>query len=125
VLIEFLLTTAATTITGFMFPFRGPTPAFLTGIVSTPVLAVAFAAYFGRKLRGRAAAVYPVSASIALYLNLLAFVTQLFLKVPPLHALAPLGTEPPFLVAQVATLMAMIAIGTLAFRAARRGEPSR
>jgi len=116
----FLLTTAATTITGFMFPFNGPTPAFLTGVVSVPMLALAFAAYFGLKLRSRAAAVYAVSASIALYLNLLAFVTQAFLKIPPLHALAPSGTEPPFLVAQVVMLVAMIIVGALSFRAARR-----
>ena len=116
----FLITTAATTLTGFLFPFHGPTPAFIAGIVSIPVLAVAFAAYYGRKLRGKAAAAYAVTASIALYLNLLAFVTQAFLKIPPLHALAPSGSEPPFLVAQVVTLVAMIAVGTLSFRAARR-----
>ncbi|TCM18476.1 hypothetical protein EDF56_1044 [Novosphingobium sp. PhB165] len=116
----FLITTAATTLTGFLFPFNGPTPAFVTGVISIPVLAVAFAAYFGCKLQGRAAAAYAVSASIALYFNLLAFVTQAFLKVPPLHALAPSGTEPPFLVAQVVMLAAMIGLGTLSFRAARR-----
>lgn len=116
----FLITTAATTLTGFLFPFHGPTPAFLTGVVSTPVLAIAFVAYYRHKLRGRAAAVYAVTASIALYLNLLAFVTQAFLKIPPLHALAPMGTEPPFLIAQVVTLTAMIAVGTVAFRSARR-----
>jgi hypothetical protein len=117
----FLITTAGTTLTGFLFPFNGLTPAFLTGLVSIPVLLLAFVALYGRKLKGRAAMAYAISASIALYLNLLAFVTQAFLKVPPLHALAPSGTELPFLGAQVVTLGAMIALGVLSAKAAKRG----
>ena len=41
---------------------------------------------------------------IAVYLNFFVLVTQLFLKVPALHALAPNAPdnpEPPFLIAQV------------------------
>ncbi|WP_324697586.1 hypothetical protein ACLIMP_03550 [Novosphingobium aerophilum] len=116
----FLVTTAATTLTGFLFPIRAITPALITGIVSTPVLAVAFIAVYRYGLKGRARAIYAVSASLALYLNLLAFVTQAFLKVPSLHALAPQGTETPFLAAQLATLAAMIALGTRTFSVARR-----
>jgi len=44
---------------------------------------------------------------IAVYLNFFVFVTQLFFKVPALHALAPNAPdnpEPPFLIAQVVVL---------------------
>jgi hypothetical protein len=41
---------------------------------------------------------------------------QAFLKVPALHALAPNGSEPPFGIAQGLTLVAFVAIGTLAVR---------
>ena len=44
---------------------------------------------------------------LAIYLNFFVLVTQLFLKVPALHALAPNAPdnpEPPFLIAQVMVL---------------------
>lgn len=116
----FLLTTAATTITGFMFPINGVTPAFLTGLVSTVVLIVAFAAYYFARLRGAAGPTYAVSATAALWLNLFVLVVQAFQKVPALNAFAPTGSEPPFLVAQAVTLAATIALGVAAFRASRR-----
>jgi hypothetical protein len=36
---------------------------------------------------------------MALYLNCFVAVVQSFLKIPALHALAPTGSEPPFVVA--------------------------
>lgn len=115
----FLLTTSATSATGFLFPFGGLTPAFVTGLVSVPVLIAAFVARYSYRMRGRASAVFAVSGSFALYLNVLAFVTQAFLKVPPLKALAPTGTELPFLAAQLAALAAMVLLGVCAVRSAR------
>jgi hypothetical protein len=41
---------------------------------------------------------------------------QLFLKVPFLNAFAPTQSEPPFVAAQGALLLAMIGLGFLAFR---------
>jgi hypothetical protein len=54
-----------------------------------------------------------VSASLALYLNVFVGVVQAFLKVSPLHALAPKGNEPPFLVAQLAVLVLFIVLTIL------------
>ncbi|HEY7642333.1 MAG TPA: hypothetical protein VH814_21545 [Steroidobacteraceae bacterium] len=42
----FVVTTVATTLTGFLFPFKGFTPAIGTGIVSTVVLAAAIPARY-------------------------------------------------------------------------------
>jgi hypothetical protein len=112
--IAFLATTLATTLTGFLFPFGGITPAIVTGIVSTLVLAVAIGAFARNASR-----TYAVSATIALYLNLFVLVVQSFLKVPALHALAPTGTEPAFLFAQGFTLAGGIALGALAYRGTR------
>ena len=61
-----------------------------------------------------------VSATAALYLNLFVLVVQSFLKVPALNALAPNGTEPPFVVAQAALLLAAIAFGYVAIRSSLR-----
>jgi hypothetical protein len=116
----FLWFTLLTSLTGFLFPIVAFTPALGTGIVSTLVLAVAFWAWYARKLAGRAAPVYAVTATAALWLNLFVLVVQSFLKVPALNALAPSGTEPPFAVAQGALLIVMIGLGYLAFKASRR-----
>ncbi|WP_447761856.1 hypothetical protein [Sphingopyxis panaciterrae] len=116
----FLWTTLLTSLTGFLFPILAFTPALGVGILSTLILIAAFAAYYGRKLAGRAAAVYAVSATLALYLNLFVLVVQSFLKVPALNALAPTGTEGPFVAAQGALLVAAALFGTVALKASRR-----
>jgi len=120
----FLWFTLLTSLTGFLFPIVAFTPALGTGIVSTLVLAVAFWAWYASKLAGRAAPVYAVTATMALWLNLFVLVVQSFLKVPALNALAPNGTEPPFAAAQGALLIAMVGLGYLAFKASRRRAPA-
>jgi len=51
---------------------------------------------------------------MALYLNCFVAVVRSFLKIPALHARAPNGNEPPFLVAQTIVLLIFIALGILA-----------
>ncbi len=48
----FLATTAATSVTGFFFPFHGVTPAIVVGVISLVVLAVAAFARYARNLAG-------------------------------------------------------------------------
>src|SRR5436309_1223449 len=48
----FLITAAATTVTGFFFPFHGLTPAFKLGIISAFVLAITIYARYPRQLAG-------------------------------------------------------------------------
>ncbi|WP_432767692.1 MAG: hypothetical protein HEQ22_09605 [Sphingopyxis sp.] len=116
----FLWTTLLTSMTGFLFPIVAFTPALGFGILSTLILVATFWAWYRRKLAGRAAAVYAVTATLALYLNLFVLVVQSFLKVPALNALAPTGSEPPFAAAQAALLIAMLALGFLSLRSSRR-----
>lgn len=117
----FLITTLLTSLTGFLFPISAFTPALGTGIVSTIVLAIAFAALYLFKRAGWARPVYAITATAALWLNLFVLVVQSFLKVPALNALAPTGTEPAFLAAQAITLGAMILLGfALVFRGGAR-----
>ncbi len=118
----FLWTTLLTSLTGFLFPIVAFTPALGFGILSTLILIATFWAYYRRKLAGRAAPIYAVTATLALYLNLFVLAVQSFLKIPALNALAPTGTEPPFAIAQAALLIAMIGLGYLAFKASRRRE---
>jgi hypothetical protein len=112
----FLLVTLASTLSGFLLPLNGFTPAVITGIVSLLVLAVAFWARYGAGMRGGWRGGYVIGAAISLYLNVFVLVVQVFQKVPALHALAPGGSEPPFAVAQGLVLLAFIVAGVLAFR---------
>jgi hypothetical protein len=116
----FLVTTAATTLTGFLFPFRGFTPAIGTGIVSTVALLATIPARYTFRLAGPWRWIYVVGAVFSLYLNCFVLVVQAFLKVPALNALAPLGNEPPFAIAQGIVLVLFVIAG---YRAVRRFRP--
>jgi hypothetical protein len=117
----FLVTTVATTVTGFMFPITAFTPALGTGVVSGVVLAVALYALYARHLAGSARWLYVVTATAALYLNSFVLVVQSFQKLGPLQALAPTQSESPFLAAQGAVLVFYVVAGWLA---ARRFHPA-
>ena len=118
----FLVTTVATTLTGFLFPFRGFTPAIGTGIVSSLVLAPTVLARYTFDLAGVWRRIYVIGAAVSLYLNCFVLVVQAFLKVPALHELAPQGTEPPFVLLQGLVLVLFVIAG---FLAVRRFSPSR
>jgi hypothetical protein len=122
--VVFLVTTVATSVTGFGFPFDHLLPSHKVGILSLLVLPVAIAARYSFHLAGAWRRTYVIAAAIALYLNIFVLVVQLFLKVPALKALAPTQKEPPFVIAQVIVL-ALFAV--LAVTAARRfrAEPRR
>jgi hypothetical protein len=120
----FLVTTALTSLTGFFFPFHKLLPSHILGIISLVVLGIAIPARYLLHLAGTWRKVYAVTASMALYLNVFVLVAQLFMKVPPLHALAPTQSEPPFLISQVA-VMALFIVLTIAATIKFRPEPLR
>ena len=117
----FLATTALTSITGFCFPFDHLTPGNKVGIISLVVLAIAIPARYALHLAGFWRTAYVICATIALYLNCFVLVVQLFEKVPPLHALAPNGKEPAFLIAQIALLVLFVVLGIAATKKFRSG----
>ena len=114
----FLGTTAATSITGYGFPFDHLLPSHIVGAISLIVLAVAIYARYPRRMAGGWRSVYVVSAVAALYFNCFVLVVQAFRRVP-LNALAPTQSEPPFAVAQLAVLVLFIVMGTLAVRGSK------
>src|SRR5256712_5241172 len=65
----FLVTTVATSITGFGFPVDHLLPSHVVGVVSLVVLTVAILARYGRRLRGAWRPIYVICAAVALYLN--------------------------------------------------------
>ena len=110
----FLFMTVLTSVTGFMFPYHGFTPAIGVGILSLVALAMAILARYRRHLLGGWRRTYVISAVIALYLNVFVLVVQLFEKVPVLHAMAPKGSEPPFLITQAIVMVIFVVLGILA-----------
>jgi uncharacterized membrane protein len=111
----FLLTTVLTSLTGFLFPIHGFTPALGVGIISCVILAVALFAYYGKGLSGAWRWIYVVTAIAALYFNVFVVVVQSFIKIGALNALAPTQSEPPFMITQAAVLVifVLIEIGAL------------
>lgn len=114
--LAFLLTTAATTLTGFFLPFHTVTPAVMLGIISTLVLIPTFAGRYMFNMTGAWRWIYAGGAVLALYFNCFVLVVQAFLKVPALHALAPAGTEPPFAITQGVVLLFFVVTGVLALK---------
>jgi len=110
----FLFTTALTSVTGFLFPIHGFTPALGVGILACVILAVALFALYKEHLVGAWRWMYVIAAVASLYLNVFVLVVQSFGKVSALNALAPTQTEPPFAMTQAAVLAIFILITVVA-----------
>jgi hypothetical protein len=120
----FLVSTVATSGTGFFFPFHGFTPAIGVGIISLIVLAIAIIARYLRHLAGVWRKIYVIISMVALYLNFFVLIVQSFQKIPALKAMAPTQSEPPFLVAQVVALVLFVVLA-IAAAIRFRSEPLR
>ena len=106
----FLVTTVATSVTGFGFPIDIILPSHIVGAISLVLLAAAILARYTFRLAGPWRYVYVIGAGIALYLNVFVLIVQLFQKVPALKALAPTQSEPPFALTQGAALAVFAAL---------------
>jgi hypothetical protein len=119
----FLLFTILTSATGFLFPFDQLLPSHMIAILSLVLLAIACIALYGMKLSGAWRWIYVLTAMISLYLNVFVLVVQGFMKVGPLHALAPTipPSGPPFAILQgiVLAFFVIVMIG-----AVRRFRPA-
>jgi hypothetical protein len=112
----YLVTTALTNITGFLFPFIRFVPAHGVGIVSLLILPVVLWARYRKQLAGAWRRVFVAGAVLLLYLNVFVLVAQLFLRTPALIASAPTQSEPPFAVTQLATLVLFLWLGRAALK---------
>jgi len=110
----FLITTIATSVTGFFFPVKRLMPAHVVGVISLVVLALAVYARYPADLAGSWRWIWVVAAVTAQYLNVFVLVVQMFQKIPSLNLLAPTQKERPFQLAQGAVLVVFVAWGILA-----------
>ena len=63
----FLITTVATSATGFLFPFHGFKPSYAVGILSLVMLAIAIVARYVGHINGSWRWIYVVSSVVSLY----------------------------------------------------------
>jgi hypothetical protein len=110
----FLWTTAATSVTGYLFPVHKLMPSHILGFISLAVLAVTFFALYKRRLAGAWRWIYAGGAVMSLYLNFFVLIAQSFAKIPALKAMAPTQSEPPFVAAQGVALVVFAALGIAA-----------
>ncbi|HEV2964217.1 MAG TPA: hypothetical protein VG649_20485 [Candidatus Angelobacter sp.] len=110
----FLATTALTSLTGFLFPFAGMTPAIKLGFISLAVLAITIVTRYPLRLAWRKT--YVITACAALYFNVFVLVVQSFEKIPALRAIAPTQKEPPFAIAQLAVLALFVVLTAVAVK---------
>jgi hypothetical protein len=114
---RFLALAIATSVTGYIQPLKGVTPAVIVGIVALAILAAVWFA------QARAASgilwklVYVGGMVASLYLLVFVGIAQAFMKIPFLRESAPTQSEPPFLITQVVVLAAFVVLGLLALRA--------
>lgn len=117
----FLLFTALTSITGFLFPPKPIGPPFIFGVVSLVALSIALLALYSKSGSGLSRKAYLVLALFAQWLNMVVLVVQSYQKIPALHALAPTGAEPPLLATQGVLLLAVLYTG---WKMLRRKSPA-
>jgi hypothetical protein len=121
----FLAMTIATSVTGFMFPFKKLLPSHIFGIISLLLLSLAVYARYAAHLAGSFGWIYVVCAVMAQYLNFFVLIVQSFQKIPALNKLAPTQTETPFKIAQGVALLAFIGLGIGAAGAFPAGDTSK
>ena len=121
----FLLFTILTSATGFVIPplvTETLLPSHLFGILSFILLAIACVALYGMNFAGAWRWIYVVTALLSLYLNVFVLVTQSFLKIPALTALAP-GNPPAGPVFAVAQGILLVFFFIMIIGAWRRFRP--
>jgi len=120
----FMVTTLATSVTGFGFPSDTLLPSHIVGIISLVVLAAVIVAQV-KDLAGPWRRIYASGIVAATYFNCFVLVVQLFRRVPDLGALAPTQSEPPFAIAQLLMLASFIWLGVAANAGIRSAVPVR
>lgn len=125
-----LFFTVLTTVTGFMFPFAGFTPAIGTGVISAVLLAFALVGLYVKKLAGSWRWIYVVTAVAAFWFNVFVLIVQSFGKLKFLNAAAPMVGPPfaepvntHFAIAQGVALLFFVVVGFLALRKFRPDPP--
>jgi hypothetical protein len=119
----FLATAAATSATGFGFPFTAFLPSHGLAVIALVVLVPTALAYYVFGLSGAWRWIYAVGVVLSLYFDVFVAIVQAFQKIPALTTLAPTGSEPPFAVAQGVALVVFAILAIVAVIKFRPDKP--
>jgi 4-amino-4-deoxy-L-arabinose transferase-like glycosyltransferase len=114
----FFVMIAATSLTGFGFPFDHFLPSHWLGVLSLIALGLALLARYVFHYAGPWRWIYVISFVIALYFDVFVAIVQAFQKIPPL---TPMQSGPVFAITQVLALAVFVA---LAIYSGMRFQPS-
>jgi hypothetical protein len=120
----FLITSVATSVTGFGFPTDAVLPSHIVGAISLVILAGVLVAQV-KHLSGPWRRVYASGVVAATYFNSFVLVAQLFRRLPDLSALAPTQSEPAFALSQLVVLASFVWLGIAANAGSRALAPLR
>jgi lysylphosphatidylglycerol synthetase-like protein (DUF2156 family) len=101
-----------------------PDPARILSFIELVLVVIATVTLYIYHLAHAWRGIFALAVTLIVYFNAFVAVTQAFLKIAFLHALAPNvpnGNAPPFLVAQLLTLVLFVVVGVTAFRRFRAG----
>ncbi len=112
----FLLSTIATDVTGFLFPFTHIRPGHVIGAVSLVALVPTLLALYQHRLTGPWRWIYVTGVTTQLYFNGVIAVRQAFAKIDFLLPLAPSPTALPLVGTQLVVLAVFVVLGVLAVK---------
>ena len=112
----FFVSTAVTSVSGFLFPLATLSSSFRFGVTTLAVLAVALVARWLGRLKGYWRWIYVVAVLTALYLNVYVGIMRAIFGSSFLQLLLPRQMEPPFAPVTLAVLAIFIALGIAALR---------
>ncbi|MBV8158257.1 MAG: hypothetical protein JO278_11405 [Dyella sp.] len=115
----FLATAILTSVTGFFFPYHGPTPAIAVGVIALVVLGWAVYARRSAGRPGFAGAQFPIGIVISQYFLVFVLVAQIFAKLPVLTALPQDLQKKLFGATELVVLVAFVVLAVRATRAFR------
>lgn len=119
----FLLTSIATSASGYLFPFHFLMPSHIIGAVALVILAGVLALHFCALTSNLGALLYAAGMVASFYLNAFVAVAQAFGKIAALRALAPTHGQLPFALAELACLIVFGVAGVVVTRGFIRRRP--
>ena len=112
----YLVTAVATSATGFGFPFVKFLPSHGVAIISLVALLAAILARYVFRYAGAWRSIYVLGIVSSVFFDAFVGIAQSFGKIAALNALAPTGSETPFVLAQGVALVIFVILGIAALR---------
>jgi hypothetical protein len=112
--VHFLRSTLAISVIGLLFPFHHLLPTHGISMLAVYITGAAVVAWRKFHFEGVWSSIFALSTTIVLYLDLLVVMGQVFKYIPSLNGIAPTLSEPPFIAIQLAVVLLLVGLGSVA-----------